>query len=78
MNMVLNRFHLTHTLHGGGGEKRNTVSFMGFMRLYLNIHVWFLAGKYLEKEAETKRMLERLVAAGKKLFLISNSGFPFM
>lgn len=35
-------------------------------------------GLYLEKGEETKSLLQRLVAAGKKLFLISNSGFRFI
>lgn len=33
---------------------------------------------YLQKGQETKVLLERLVSAGKNLFLITNSGFPFM
>ncbi|XP_025079315.1 5'-nucleotidase domain-containing protein 2-like [Pomacea canaliculata] len=33
---------------------------------------------YLQKGQETKVLLERLVSAGKNLFLITNSGFPFI
>lgn len=33
---------------------------------------------YLEKVVETKEFLEKLVDAGKNLFLITNSGFPFI
>ncbi|XP_052217507.1 5'-nucleotidase domain-containing protein 3-like isoform X2 [Dreissena polymorpha] len=34
--------------------------------------------RYLEKEGETKTLLEKLVNTGNKLFIISNSGFPFI
>ncbi|XP_052784344.1 5'-nucleotidase domain-containing protein 3-like isoform X2 [Mya arenaria] len=35
-------------------------------------------GKFLEKESKTKQFLEKLVKAGKKMFIITNSGFPFI
>ena len=34
--------------------------------------------EYLTSGPEISKLLERLVSQNKKLFLISNSGFPFM
>ena len=50
---------------------------ISIMLIYCFVNI-FVTGLYLEKESETNELLQRLVAAGKKLFLISNSGFPFM
>ena len=50
-------------------------------RRFTNVHDWcycLWADVHLEKVQETKVLLERLQEEGKNLFLISNSGFPFM
>jgi hypothetical protein len=38
----------------------------------------FFPEKYLEKGPEVKKLLKYLVDGDKKLFLITNSGFPFV
>lgn len=38
----------------------------------------YFVGRYLENGPEIRQLLVRLVDAGKKLFLVTNSAFPFV
>ena len=46
--------------------------------LLVNLIYVFFTETYLDKDSGTSILLESLVSQGKQLFLITNSGFPFV